>query len=578
MALVLAAALPVLEIGLRTVLGTGLPGNSSYVQHLALWIGCLGAIVAARSGRHLTLVSRTESWPQGVRAYAGGYVALVSTAVAGGLAWAGVQFVLAELDAPARIGGWLPVWIAEAVIPAGFAGVAVILVARAGAWRERALAVLGLVLAAVIGFAFETLPPVALWIGLAAVILAVLLGAPIFVALGGAALVLFFSQEVPAAAIMVEAYRIVVSPAIPTIPLFTLTGFLLAKGGAGQRLVRLFRALFGWLPGGALIATTLVCAFFTTFTGASGLAILALGGLLLPVLVGSGYPERFSLGLLTSTGSIGFLFPPSLAVILYGVVSHVPIPEMFRAALLPGAVLVGAVCLYGVVVALRAGVPRPGFDPREALGALWAAKWELLLPVWPVLGIFGGFTTLIEAAAITVVYALAVEILVHRDLHPTRDLPGVLVECVTLVSGVFTILIVAMGLSSFMVDAEVPMQAAAWVEARIESRLLFLLALNVFLLAVGCLMDVYSAIAVVVPLLLPVSRIFGIDPLHLGVIFLINLELGYLTPPVGLNLFLAAYRFGKPVAEVCRSTLPFFLVLLGVLLLVTYLPWITVGL
>jgi tripartite ATP-independent transporter DctM subunit len=176
-----------------------------------------------------------------------------------------------------------------------------------------------------------------------------------------------------------------------------------------------------------------------------------------------------------------------------------------------------------------------------------------------------------------VVYALAVELLVHRDLHPTRDLPGVLVECVTLVGGVFTILIVAMGLSSFMVDAEVPMRAAAWVEARIDSRLLFLLALNVFLLAVGCLMDVYSAIAVVVPLLLPVSRIFGIDPLHLGVIFLINLELGYLTPPVGLNLFLASYRFDKPVAEVCRSTLPFFLVLLGVLLLVTYLPWITVG-
>jgi TRAP-type C4-dicarboxylate transport system permease large subunit len=543
-ALVLAAALPVLEIGLRTFLGTGLPGNSGYVQHLALWIGCLGAVVAARDGRHLTLVSRAVSWPEGLRAYAGGYVALVSTAVAGGLAWAGVQFVLAEFDAPARIGGWLPVWIAEAVIPAGFAGVTVIFVARAGAWRERALAVLGLVLAAVVGFGFEALPPVALWIGLAAVILAVLLGAPIFVALGGAALVLFFSEAVPAAAIMVEAYRIVVSPAIPTIPLFTLTGFLLAKGGAGPRLVRLFRALFGWLPGGALIATTLVCAFFTTFTGASGLAILALGGLLLPVLVGSGYPERFSLGVLTATGSIGLLFPPSLAVILYGVVSHVPIP----------------------------------FDPREALGAVRAAKWELLLPVWPVLGIFGGFTTLIEAAAITVVYALAVETLVHRDLHPTRDLPGVLVECVTLVGGVFTILIVAMGLSSFMVDAEVPMQAAAWVEARIDSRLLFLLALNVFLLAVGCLMDVYSAIAVVVPLLLPVSRIFGIDPLHLGVIFLINLELGYLTPPVGLNLFLASYRFGKPVAEVCRSTLPFFLVLLGVLLLVTYVPWITVGL
>ena len=378
-------------------------------------------------------------------------------------------------------------------------------------------------------------------------------------------------------AITVEIYRIAVSPAIPALPLFTLAGFVLAAGGSSRRLVRLFRALFGWMPGGLAIATTLVCAFFTTFTGASGVTILALGGLFLPVLLRNGYGERFSVGLLTATGSIGLLFPPSLAVILYSVVARVPIQDLFVAGIVPGSLMVAAVCLFGVHAARRAQAPRSRFDPREATAALWESKWEVMLPVIVVGGIFGGFGTLIEAAAITAVYALIVETVVHRDLHLTRDLPRVLVDCVTLIGGFLMILSVAMGLTNYLVDAQVPMKAAAWVTAHIESRTLFLLALNLALLAVGCLMDIFSATVVVVPLILPLGLAFGIDPLHLGMIFLVNLELGYLTPPVGMNLLIGAFRFDKPLLEVSRNALPFLLVLLVVLMLVTYVPVLTLG-
>ncbi|MGE5838371.1 MAG: TRAP transporter large permease, partial [Deltaproteobacteria bacterium] len=294
-------------------------------------------------------------------------------------------------------------------------------------------------------------------------------------------------------------------------------------------------------------------------------------------LLRNGYPERFSVGLLTGTGSIGLLFPPSLAVILYAVVARIPIPDLFKASLLPGIIMVAAICLFGVREAIRSKVPRPAFDLREATAAVWASKWDILLPVIAFGGIFGGLTTLIEAAAITVVYALMVETVIYRDLHVTRDLPRVLIKCVTLIGGVFIILGVAMGLTNYLVNAEVPAKAAQWVQGHIQSRLLFLLALNIFLLIVGCLMDIFSAIVVVVPLILTISQVFNIDPLHLGVIFLANLELGYLTPPVGMNLFLASYRFERPLVEVYRYAVPFLLVLAAVVLLITYVPSLTLG-
>lgn len=576
-ALLLMGVLPVLELFLRTFFHTGIPGTSGYVQNLTLWVGFLGAMIASREGRHLNLSTGMVILPPRLQGIATALTATVSTAVASGLCWASLQFVRVEMESPANIAGWLPIWVVEAILPVSFAIITLRFVLQAGGWRARALAFLGIPAAVVIGFLLESHAPQLVWPAIAGLVGAAVIGAPIFVLLGGAALLLFFAEGVPVAAIPVETYRIVVSPAIPTIPLFTLTGYLLAEGRASQRLVRLFRAFFGWMPGGLAIVTTLVCAFFTTFTGASGITILALGGLLLPVLQKDGYSEQFSLGLLTATGSIGLLFPPSLAVILYGVVAHVPITDLFKAGILPGMLMVTAVCLFGMRKGIRAKTPRPPFDAREAAAALWESKWEVLLPVVALVGIFGGYTTLIEAAAITVVYALVAETLIHRELHLIRDLPRVLIKCVTLIGGVFVILGVAMGLTNYLVDAEVPMHAAAWVQAHVHSRILFLMCLNVFLLIVGCLMDIFSAIVVVVPLILPISQVFGIHPLHLGMIFLANLELGYLTPPVGMNLFLASYRFEKPLVHIYRDVIPFLLVLLCVVLLITYVPALTIG-
>lgn len=576
-ALLLMGILPVLELALRTFFQTGIPGTSGYVQNLTLWVGFLGAMIASRERRHLSLSTGMVALSPRLQGIAAMLAATVSTAVASGLCWASLEFVRAEMESPASIAGWLPIWVVESILPISFAFVTVRFVVHAGGWKERVLAALGILAAAATGFLLVPYATQLVWPAIAVLIVSAVLGAPIFVILGGAALLLFFAEGVPVAAIPVETYRIVVSPSIPTIPLFTLTGYLLAEGGASQRLVRLFGALFGWMPGGLAIVTTLVCGFFTTFTGASGVTILALGGLLLPVLLKNNYPERFSVGLLTATGSIGLLFPPSLAVILYGVVAHVPIPDLFKAGIVPGTLMVTAVCLFGVREGIRAKTPRPPFSAREAAGALWESKWEILLPVVALAGIFGGFATLIEAAAITVVYALVAETLIHRELHVVRDLPRVLIKCVTLIGGVFVILGVAMGLTNFLVDAEVPMHAAAWVQEHIHSRIVFLLFLNVFLLIVGCLMDIFSAIVVVVPLILPISKVFDIHPLHLGMIFLANLELGYLTPPVGMNLFLASYRFEKPLVHIYRDAIPFLLVLLVVVLLITYVPSLTIG-
>ncbi len=572
------ALFPVIEIVLRTFFGTGIPGTSGYVQNLTLWIGFIGAVIASRERRHLNLSTGLVTLTARIQAVATPVSAIISTAVAAGLFWASVEFVRSEIEAPTRIGGWLPHWMAEAVLPAAFAIITLRFVTQAGGWRERFIAGLGIPAAATIGLLLEPIAAQLVWPGIAALVVAAAIGSPIFVVLGGAALLLFFAESVPIAAIPVEIYRIIVSPTIPTIPLFTLTGFLLAEGKASQRLLRLFQALFGWMPGGMAIVTTLVCAFFATFTGASGVTILALGGLLLPVLLANGYPEKFSLGLLTATGSIGLLFPPSLAVILYGVIAHIAIPDLFIAGVLPGIIMVGAVCLFCVVTGIKAKAPRPSFDACEAAVAIWEAKWEILLPVVALFGIFGGYTTLIEAAAITVVYAFVVETEIHCELHLTEDIPGILVKCGTLIGGIFVILGAAMGLTSYLVDAQVPMKALAWVQTHIDSRILFLIALNLLLLVAGCLMDIFSAIVVVVPLILPMGQAFGIEPLHLAMIFLVNLELGYLTPPVGMNLFLAAYRFDKPLAQIYRSGLPFLLILLFVVLAITYLPWLSTAL
>jgi tripartite ATP-independent transporter DctM subunit len=389
------------------------------------------------------------------------------------------------------------------------------------------------------------------------------------------ALLLFWNDGIPVSSVPGEAYRLTASPMLPAVPLFTLAGYILSEGGASRRLMRLFTAVVGWMPGGLAVATTIVLALFTPLTGASGVTILSMGGLLLPMLIKAKYPERFSIGLVTVSGSIGLLLPPSLPVILYGVRSNLSVKELFIGGLVPGILLVGMIAAWGVRVGARTGIDRAPFRLREAITAVREARWELLFPVVVLVGYFGGFTTLVEAAALTVIIALVIECVIHRELSILRDIPRVTVECATLVGGFLIILGAALGLTDYLILAEVPMRALEVVRAHIESPIVFLLVLNLFLLIVGGLMDIYSAIFVVVPLITPMAAAYGIDPLHLGIIFLANLELGYLTPPMGENLFLSSYRFGRPLPELFRSTLAFWFILMIGVLLITYVPALT---
>jgi tripartite ATP-independent transporter DctM subunit len=374
-----------------------------------------------------------------------------------------------------------------------------------------------------------------------------------------------------------EAYGMLTGYSLPAIPLFTFTGFILSESQAGKRLVRLFKAFVGWLPGGLVIMAVLVSTFFTTFTGATGVTILALGALLVFALQSGGYRPDFSEGLVTSSGSIGLLIPPSLPIIIYGVTAQINIKHMFAGGILPGVLMVLCLCVYGVVTALRGRMERAPFRLSEAWGAVRESFWEILLPLVILVMYFAGLTTLVETGAVAVLYSLIVEVGIHRDLD-FAALRRIVLKCVPIIGGVLVILAAAKGLSYYIVDAEVPAALSAWVKANVGSRFVFLLALNLVLLIVGCLMDIFSAILVVVPLIIPVGQLFGIHPVHLGVIFLANLGLGYLTPPVGLNLFLAAYLFNKPVAKIVKDVLPFFLALLAVVLLITYVPWLSTGL
>ena len=553
------AILPLLEIAGRQLWRTGVPGSAMFVQHGTLWIAFLGAAIAAREGNLLVLGAAADLLPARFRASVRLYSSAVAAAVAALLCVAGVSLVQLEREGGSRLLAHFPVWVAEAVMPIGSALIAWRLLRRAApTWRGRALGALAA--AVVVGVILSPLP-VHSAVFLAALVLllaAAVFGAPVFAILGGLAILLFRHADVPLASIPAEMYRLVTSPALPTIPLFAFAGYLLAAGKASHRLLRFFRALFGWMPGAIAVVTVLACTFFTTFTGASGVTIVALGGLLLPALLAEGYTDRFSVGLLTSSGALGLLFPPCLPVILYGVMAGIAVDKMFLGGFLPGLLLVLLTLALALRAGFRVGRPRTPFSPAELGGAFLAAKWEILLPVLVILGIFGGFATIVETAAFAVLYVLVVEVVVHRDISLRGDFPRIGAEAATLIGGVLIILAAAMGLTSYLVDAGVPAEILSWVRGTIHSRVVFLIVLNVFLLLVGALMDVFSAIIVVVPIIAPMAAAFDVDPVHLGIIFLANLQLGYLTPPVGMNLFLAAYRFKRPLGEVVASIVPFF--------------------
>jgi len=409
-----------------------------------------------------------------------------------------------------------------------------------------------------------------------------LLGKPLFAVMGSTATLFYLTSDPPKdlTIIFVTMSQIVDQSVFVTIPLFVLAGMLLAESKAPERLVQVSRAFFGFMPGGLAVVAVLSCAFFTAFTGASGVTIVALGGLLYPMLLSERYPERFSLGLITTGGSLGLLFPPSLPIIVYALIAgpltenQVTVDRLFLAGVLPGGLLVAVLAGYSIWTGKRAGVPRHPFEGRAALAALRGAAFELPIPLIVLGGIYSGLITAIEAAAVVAFYTLVVEVLVYRDI-PLARLPEVMRKTAELVGAIIVIIGMALALSNFFIDEEIPQQLLRLAEARITSPLTFLLVLNGLLLVVGCLLDIFSATLVVVPLVAPFAQRYGIDPVHLGVIFLTNLEIGFLTPPVGMNLFLSSLRFGKPMVEVTRSALVFIGLLLCCLLVITYVPWLS---
>lgn len=573
--------LPILEIALRRLFSQGISNEPAIVQHLTLVAGMVGGAIAARDDRLLALGSAEALIRPAWRPVARFVSRVVAGTISALLCWASVEFVRHERASASTLAYGIPVWVVELVLPIGFALITWRIVAGASRqWRWRVAAAAS---AAALIIAAANLPNAAQRLVLPAFVLlfvATVLGAPIFTVLGGAGLILFWADGSPLSSLTIDHYGLATNPTIPTVPLFTLAGYFLAEGGASRRLIRVFNALVGNVRGGPAILVALVCAFFTSFTGASGVTILALGGLLMPVLLAAGYSERTSLGLLTGTGNLGLLLPPCLPLIFYAVIAGVDIRDIFLGGIVPAMLLIALAAGWGISQAPPREPATTGgtFDWREARLATWEAKWELLMPVVALASLFSGLATPVEAAALTALYAFIVETFVYRDLRIGRDAPRVMAESGVLVGGVLLILGVALGFTNYLAFAEVPARAVDWVTGAVHSKAVFLLLLNLFLLLVGMLMDIYSAIVIVVPLLIPLGRAFNIDPIHLGIVFLANLGLGGLTPPVGQNLFLASLRFNQPIAKVFRAAFPMLVVFLIGVVLITYVPVMTTAL
>ena len=570
-------SLPAIEVISRLFNSTGVVASPVLVQHLTLWVGFLGAIIASRRNNLLSLTTKpiftnieTIEWKNFVGKITSIFIVLL-------LAYGSWSLVKVEMEYPINIAPFILRWAAQMIMPIGFLFIAFFMFINSFRSAKEKLGVLTFII--LLFSLFIYFEPIQesiffMWISIFIIILSLYAGAPIFIGLGGLAILFFWRDFTPLSAISAETYRIVVSPTLPTIPLFTFAGYMLAESNASTRLVNLFRSAFGWIPGGTPIILVLLCGFFTALTGGSGVTILALGGLFLPILLKEGYTKVFSLGLITVAGSLGLLFPPSLPLIIYGVTAGVSIKAIFLAGIVPGLLRLSMIGGWAIWQGKIQSVKKRSLSFKELKESLWEAKWETMIPVFILFGIFGGYSTLVETAALTAIYIFIVEILIHKDIK-WSDIYKITLDCASLIGGVLIILGVAMGLTSYLVDAQVPFHLLEWVKATISSKLLFLLILNIFLLAVGCMMDIFSAIIIVVPLITPLGIYFGIDPVHLAIIFIANLELGFLTPPVGMNLFLSAYRFKEDMPTIYKSTLPFFIVMLISVLIITYIPFLS---
>ena len=410
-------------------------------------------------------------------------------------------------------------------------------------------------------------------------IILALLGAPLFAVIAAGAMWGFYQAEIDLAVMAIEFFRLAEMPMLVSIPLFTFAGYLLSESQAPARLVRLSNALLGWLPGGLAIVALFACAFFTAFTGASGVTIVALGALLFPALMKAGYRENFNLGLITTSGSLGLLFAPSLPLILYAVIvqqmgigTPLTIDELFLAGILPGMLML--LMLSGWAMLQNRNLPTHTMEWGEVVSALKGSRWEIPLPFIVLGGIYSGFFAVSEAAAVTALYVLIVEVLIYREI-PLRKLPQIMRSSMVLVGALLIILGLSLASTNYMIDADIPTRMFEFIKEHIDSPLMFLILLNIFLLLLGAMLDIFSALILIIPLLLPIALGYGIDPVHLGIIFLANMQLGYFTPPVGLNLFIASYRFKKPVMQLYKATLPFFFILLLAVLIITYVPMLS---
>jgi len=571
---------PIFQILGRYISFFSIPASQEIVQHMTLWIGFIGAVIAARSNKLLSVVrepvfdaSTKVSWPKF-------FVHVFSLSIVFVLSISYLKMIQIGFQYPDHIAPYIPTWFAQAIIPVGLILIwyQMIMTSSTDLKYRVLLTVISIIPTIILYFwQFPLANPLLLWTKVLFAISLVAFGLPIFILLASLSIFFFLSEPSEWATnydlistISDSAYRIVVSPTLAAIPIFTLAGYMLAESNISERLIRFFKASLGWLPGSTVLIVVLLCAFFTALTGGSGVTILALGAILYPILIHDGYSKQFSLGIITTAGSLGLLFPPSLPAIIYSVTAGINPLELFKQALIPAIFLMSIMFFYGLYKRPKSKTVER-FVFKDAFETAKIAKWEIAIPLLIILSLFSGFATLVESAALLVLYVLTVELYIFKDIS-FKNLPKIIIDCSTLVGGVLIILGFAMGFTGYLVDAQIPLKILNFVQSTISSKIIFLLALNILLLIVGCLMDVFSAIIVVVPLIAPLATYFGIDPFHLAIIFIANLELGYITPPVGMNLYLSSYRFEKDMPTIYSATLPFFFIRLIGVILITYIP------
>jgi tripartite ATP-independent transporter DctM subunit len=603
LALTLLAIIPIADVVLRLTMKWGFPDAERLLKHLLLVLGLLSGMLTTKKGEHLYIGIIQNFTSDKVKKTVSVVAHTLSAFVITFIAWGSFSFIRIGLMGW-KICGIIPDRVFALVIPIGYLVIAFRFarLTPSDDKRVKLIPYLALILGTICAipvlgkaiwpfdqpelmyelteFSFD----IAWYLkvpGAILLIVAALVGTPLFVVLGGLALLLIQSSGHGVDVVASQVYLALTQDSILPIPLFTVAGFILSESKAGERLVKAFRGLFGWFPGGMIVATVILCAFFTSFTGASGVTILALGGLLFYILSEHNkYPEKFSIGLLTSTGSIGLLFPPSLPIILVGATSMTNIMHLFVGGIIPGMILVVSMIIFGIVVTAKLSKgPSPAFkvEPfnlKETIAGVKESFFELLLPLLLVTGFFTGYLSITELGALSVLYVFIVEVIIHKDIS-IPEFPKVFRKAVPIIGGVLSIISLSMALYFFIIDTQAPQNLAYWMKDTIQSKVVFLLLLNLSLLFIGCLMDIFSAILIVLPLVIPLGAVYGIDPVHLGIIFIVNLELSFLTPPVGLNLFLSSYRFGKPFLSICRYVIPFLFIQLVVVALVTYVPWLS---